>query len=115
MGGWICLIICLVPIYFFYTSSHIGLMIFSIVNAVINFWSFGIMHNFAMKQNSQWAERVQKNRELEEGPLSFEDEVKLNKIANTLRPEDVPDWLVYVNILTTIIAIILSAIYWFGK
>jgi 4-amino-4-deoxy-L-arabinose transferase-like glycosyltransferase len=95
MGGWICLIICVVPIYFFYVSNHIALMIFSIVNAAIYFWSFGVMHNYAMKQNSLWAEQVQKNKELEEGPLGIEEKIKLQRIGNKLRPEDVPEWLAY--------------------
>lgn len=115
MGGWICLIICVVPIYFFYVSDHIVLMIFSIVNAAINFWSFGVMHNYAVKQNSLWAERVRKNRELEEGPLSLEEDIKLQRIGNTLRPEDVPDWLVYVNVITTIMGLILFIAYWLIK
>lgn len=115
MGGWICLIICMVPIYFFYTSNYIVLMISSIVNAVLNLWSFGVMHNYAMKQSSQWAERVRKNRELEEGPLGLEEEIQLKKIANALRPEDVPDWLAYVNVITTIMGFILFIAYWFIK
>jgi len=115
MGGWICLIICAVPIYFFYVSNHTVLMIFSIVNTAINFWSFGVMHNYAMKQNSLWSERVRKNRELEEGPLSLEEEIKLRRIGNTLRPEDVPDLLVYINVITTIMGLILFIAYWLIK
>jgi hypothetical protein len=115
MGGWICLIICVVPIYFLYVSNHMVLMIFSIVNAAINFWSFGVMHNYAMKQNNLWAERVRKNRELEEWPLRLEEEIELRKIGNTLRPEDVPDWLAYINVITTILGVILFITYWFLK
>lgn len=100
------MIICVVPIYFFYVSHHIGLMIFAIAHAVLNFWSFGVMHNYAMKQNSQWAESVRKNRESEEGPLDIEEEIQLKKIANTLRPEDAPDWLAYISIVTTILGFI---------
>jgi hypothetical protein len=81
-------------------------MIFAIAHAVLNFWSFGVMHNYAMKQNSQWAESVRKNRESEEGPLDIEEEIQLKKIANTLRPEDAPDWLAYISIVTTILGFI---------
>jgi len=90
-------------------------MVLSILNAAINFWSFGVMHNYAIKRNNVWAEQVRKNRELEEGPLGLEEEIILHKIASTKRPEDVPDWLVYVNAITTVIGIILFVVYWFIK
>lgn len=90
-------------------------MMFSIVNSVVNFWSFGVMHNYAMRRNSTWAKNVRKNGKIEEGRLSPDDEAILNKIGNTLRPEDAPDWLALVSIITTIVGIILFILYWFIK
>jgi hypothetical protein len=115
MGGWISLIICVVPIYLFYVSSHIVLMIFSIVNAAINLWSFGVMHNYAMQQSIFRAEQIRKNRELEEEPLSLEDEVRLHKIENILTPDDAPDWLAWVCLITNILGLILFIAYWLIK
>jgi hypothetical protein len=90
-------------------------MAFSIINAVINLWSFGIMHNYAIRNNSEFAETVRKNRESEEGALSLDNKKKLLKIANKLRPEDIPDWLVYLNIITVFLAVIFFIVYWFVK
>lgn len=114
MGGWICLIICVIPICLFYRSGHTTFMMFSIINTVANFWTFGVMHNFAMKQHSSWTEQVQKNRELE-GKLDKETKRHLRKIAETLCPEDVPDWLAIMNIVTFTIGISLIALSFFLK
>lgn len=57
MRGWIFLSICLVPLLLFYVSGKTGWMVVSIVNAVANFWSFGIMHNYATDPDAapDWA------------------------------------------------------------
>lgn len=112
MGGWICFAVCLLPSYFFYKSGHMILMTIAIVNAAINFWSFGIMYNYAVHRNSQWAETIRKNRELE-GQLSDEDEDRLNKIGSVMRPEDAPDWLTWINMLTSLVGLIFLVLCWF--
>ena len=112
MGGWISLIICLSPIYLFYASDHMVLMVISIINSVVNFWSLGVMYNYAMRRNSMWVEQFRKARDLE-GRLSPEEEVELRKIGNMLRPDDVPDWLARISIITTILGLILFILYWF--
>ena len=51
-----------------------------------------------------WAERLREER------FDFTD---LHKIGNTLRPEDAPDWLTKINMVTTLLGLILFVLYWF--
>ena len=45
MGGWITIAINAVAAYLFYSIELSSLMILSIVNGSISFWSFGVMSN----------------------------------------------------------------------
>jgi len=110
----ISLIICLSPIYFYYVSDHMSLMVISIVNSIVNFWFLGVSHNYAMRRNSLWAEQVRKAREIE-GRLGTEEDLRLHKIGNMLRAEDIPDWLIWISIVTTMLGLILFIVYWFIK
>ena len=47
--GWFSLLICVIPIFLLYGTGHLVLWTIGIINAVLNFWSFGIMHNYALE------------------------------------------------------------------
>lgn len=83
MGGWISVIVSIIPVYLFWKNGLIILSVIAVVNLLINFWSFGIMHNFYY--------RARQNR--------------LNKAI-----ELVPNWVTMINIATAIIGLVLLII-----
>ena len=89
-------------------------MVISIVNAVVNFWFLGVSLNYAMRRHSLWAEQVRKAREIE-GRLNPEEELWLHKIGNMLQAEAIPDWLIWITNVTTMMGLILFIVYWFIK
>jgi len=117
MGGWINLIICLVPVYLLYRSGQTPWMILAVVNAVANFWSFGVMHNYAVEAKKSKVDRLRQNMALE-GRLNEEAESRLNKLQDNIDPEStthVPNWITTINILTFVIGISLIVYAVFSK
>lgn len=107
MGGWITLIIITVPSYLFWQNGYITLLAVSTTNLVINFWSFGVMHNFyyqASQITKQRNANLRHNIRLE-GRLDQEMEIMLGKLedgADYRTLEFVPDWITRVNMITAI-------------
>jgi hypothetical protein len=112
MGGWITIAINGVAAYLFYSIELSSLMILSIVNGIISFWSFGVMSNYAINSVTSKAETLRKNMELE-GSLDEEAEERLEKLRGSSNPDAVPNWLTVINMLTFVIGIILLASYFF--
>jgi len=82
-------------------------MIISLVNGVVNFWSFGVMHNYALTASSEKIKRLRDNLELA-GNLDEEKMSRLNEMENKIDPRSVdavPDWLATTNMLTTLIGL----------
>lgn len=47
MGGWFSLGVCILAAYRIYVKDLTGIFGFTVVVAILNFISFGIMHNFS--------------------------------------------------------------------
>jgi len=45
--GWLSVLLSAVAAFLFYRSGHMALMILAIIAVLGNFWSLGVMHNFA--------------------------------------------------------------------
>ncbi|MDI7261135.1 MAG: hypothetical protein QME90_14600 [Thermodesulfobacteriota bacterium] len=82
-----------VAAFLFYKTGHLALMILAIVAAVGNFWSWGVMHNYA----TELAKRRQKYKG------GFYDITRQEAIA-------VPDWISWINMGFSIAGLILLVI-----
>jgi hypothetical protein len=45
--GWLSILLSAIAAFLFYKTGHLALMILSIIAALGNFWSWGVMHNYA--------------------------------------------------------------------
>lgn len=112
MGGWISIIISAIPIYLFWKSGSIILFIITIINLVINFWSFGIMHNFYYRvynvirqRNSNLRINIKLNGRLDKQTETILD--RHDKTAHHTAIDQVPDWITHINLATSCIGLIL--------
>ena len=115
MGGWISTIVSAIAVYLFWRSGSSMLLIASIANFAVNFWSFGIMHNFyyhAHQITKQRNANLRANTELE-GRMNEKMKVVLNRIDTM--PDykaiaHVPDWITSINMVTALIGVMLAVV-----
>ena len=74
-------------------------------NAVLNFWSFGVMHNFATTASAQKIKQLRRNLQGEE--LSPERQRALLSLRPKMNLDHVPDWLTWLNLGSTVAAVVL--------
>lgn len=114
MGGWISVIASLIATILLYGTGHLYLFIFAILVTVACFWTFGIMHNYAISSAKSRHDRILENMKLEgrsEEKITAFD----NRIINP-SPHDVntvPDKLAFINMIISITGyvLLLIAIY----
>lgn len=108
--GWISVINCIIPAYLFYQAGDTLFCTISSINAVIQFWSFGVMHNYAMNPVIGQANQLRKNLELE-GLLDKEVEEKLYTLTKNLEADAIPNWLAGINLTSFLIGVGLLILY----
>ena len=111
MGGWISVISSLIATILLYGTGHLYLFIFSILITIACFWSFGIMHNYAVTSAKSRHDRVLENMKLD-GRSEAEIATYDNRIISpsTHDVNAVPDKLAFVNMLISIVGYILLLI-----
>jgi hypothetical protein len=100
VGGCISFLICLAPALLFFRAGETGWLILTAVNAAANFWSFGVMHNYAIGTARDKIITMRKNLSMEGVPPD-EIERRLAPLRGQLDPRAVPDWLSWSNMLTS--------------
>jgi small-conductance mechanosensitive channel len=102
MGGLISVIIGVLAAIAFYGTGHLLLFWMCVVIIVLSFWSWGVMHNYAMKSAKARWDRIRDNM-IREGRSAEEiDRLDSTPIhPSTADVNAVPDWLATVNMLVT--------------
>ncbi|MEW6172856.1 MAG: hypothetical protein AB1510_07270 [Bacillota bacterium] len=103
MGGLISVIISVLAAIAFYGTGHPLLFWLCVVIVVLSFWSWGVMHNYAMNSAKARWDRIRDNM-IREG-RSPEEIDRLDNTPIHLSKADVnvvPDWLATVNMLVTL-------------
>jgi len=72
----------------------------AVVNALVNFWSYGVMHNYSVSTSSRRIKQLQEKLRAQ-GDLTPERQAQIDNIPMGLDPNAVPDWLAKVNLATT--------------
>ncbi len=83
--GWLGPLLGIIALYLFYIKENIFLLIVAIIVTIICFWSWGIMHNYAVKEATRRRNYSGKFYDIEEDDLYI-----------------VPDWLTFINMISTI-------------
>jgi hypothetical protein len=103
--GWFSSLITAIPIYLFWSSDHRILATLAAVNTIVNFWSYGVMHNYSVSASSQKFKQLQVNLR-DQGDLTPERQAHLDKIPLEFDPNAVPDWLAKINLATTVLGVV---------
>jgi hypothetical protein len=106
MGGWFGVGMSAVVAYLFYQNDQTLLMIMSVINVLVAFWSFGVMHNYASFSRRDKADILRENMR-PEGRLDSDAETRLDELSRTTNPSAVPDWFAYINMGTSVIGVTL--------
>ena len=99
--GWLAVLIATIPAVLLWGAGVIWFI--ALGNAVLNFWSFGVMHNFATAAGAERIRQLRKNLEGEE--LTPERQLGLLSLRPEKNLEHVPNWLTIVNMASTIMAV----------
>ncbi len=96
--GWLSILLSGLAAFLMFKTNHMVFMVFSIVSAIVCFWSWGVMHNYAT--------HLAKLRSKYSG--DFYD-------ITDQEAEAVPDWITMVNMLSTLcglILLVIGIIFW---
>lgn len=91
--GWLSILLSAIAAILFYRTGHLALMVFAIIAVLGNFWTFGVMHNFATE--------VAKRRPNYNG--GFYDITRQEAAS-------VPDWISWANMVFSLAGLILLII-----
>ncbi len=83
--GWLSVLICIIAATTMRTKGHTIFMIVAIIAAIVCFWSWGVMHNYAN-------ERAKRRR-------SYQGDFTAEEV------QSVPDWITWINMGFTILGI----------
>ncbi|RJP76465.1 MAG: hypothetical protein C4522_17920 [Desulfobacteraceae bacterium] len=114
MGGWINIIISGIAAYSFYRIHSTVLMVLSIANCMLSFWSFGVMHNYASSTRRNKAAILRKNMEAE-GRLDSDAIESLDRIERSIDPHSVPNWISTISMASFVFSIVLLVIFFFKR
>lgn len=112
MGGWISAVICASATFLLFRGQHYILAAIMTATLFVNFWSFGVMHNFAVSRSYEKMKRLQQH--LANTNHSPEQQEALDRLKLKEIPEDIPDWLARVNLVSTLTGLLalIGAIMW---
>ena len=85
--GWLSVLICVIAVALMHAKGRIIFMVVAVIAAVVCFWSWGVMHNYANERA--------KRRQSYQGDFTAEE------------IQSVPDWITWINVGFTILGIIL--------
>jgi len=114
MGGWVSLTINILAIVGFYRIGQTPLTIVSIINGIIGFWSFGVMHNYASYAMRDKADLIEENLKAEDN-FSEEANERLEAMRRTTDPNATPDWLAKINLASFVFSIVLIVTFFVIK
>ena len=102
MGGLISVIISVLAAIAFYGTGHPLLFWLCVTIAALSFWSWGVMHNYAMNSAKARWDRIRENM-IQEGRFPEEiDRLDSTPIHPSIGDVNVvPDWLSTVNMVVT--------------
>lgn len=108
MGGWISVISSLLAAILLYGTGPSYLFIFAILITIACFWTFGIMHNYAINSAKSRHDRILENMRIE-GRSEKEITAFDNRIIKPALDDvsAVPDKLAFVNVIVSITGYIL--------
>ncbi len=108
MGGLISVIIAILASIAFYGTGHPILFGISIITVILCFWSWGVMHNYAIKSAKTRWDRMRENMILEARPQENIDCIDNTPIhIASADVNAVPDWLARLNMIFTFIGVVL--------
>lgn len=108
MGGFVNVLISVVAALSFYGTGHPFLFWISALSAVISFWCWGVMHNYAMDSAKARWDQLRSNMILEGRPS--EDIARLDRTPINPSKADinaVPDPLSFISMIAFLVAAIL--------
>jgi len=88
--GWLSVVICALAAYTQYKLDHTALMILAIIAAVGSFWSWGIMHNYAVEAARRRLSYTGRFYDFTEGEV-----------------ESVPNWITLINMIFSLGGLVL--------
>lgn len=103
--GWLSFLICAFPLYLLYNTGHRVLWILALGNAIANFWSYGVMHNYAVESSAERIKNIKRNLALE-GRLDKEKQQQVDRLKLTVNLKAVPNWLSTVNMVSVLIGLV---------
>jgi len=107
MGGWITLILGCFTSYIFFKETNYIFLVLSAVTTIVSFWSFGVMHNYAMDSAVYRIDRLKENFKHEGRPqeeIDRLDRIIINPTEKDLN--NIPDVLTYINMGSSIMVIV---------
>jgi hypothetical protein len=96
--GWLSLLICALPLYLLYNAGHPVLWVLALINAITNVWTFGVMHNYAVKSSAHRIKGLRQNLAVE-GKLSVEKQQEIDRLKLIENVNAIPTWLSTVNMI----------------
>ncbi|MFV2074108.1 MAG: hypothetical protein ACC742_15860 [Thermoanaerobaculales bacterium] len=106
MGGWIGVGISLLAAVLFYRGGSNTWMVLALINALVSFWSFGIMHNYAHSARRGKIDRLRENLALE-GRIDESADERLRALENGIDPSAAPNWLATTNLVSFVLGLLL--------
>ena len=86
--GWLFTLLTIVPVFLFWRSGYGLLAVLSGLNAVVSFWSHGVMHNYAVDRSAHRIKQLRANLEAE-GPLDPAQQAALDALRLRVNPNTV--------------------------
>lgn len=77
----------------------------ALIDAIVNLWSFGVMHNYAVDSSAHRIKALRRNLAVE-GKLDAEKERETDQLKLTMNLNAVPNWLSAVNMMSFIAGLV---------
>jgi len=100
MGGWIGIIVTGTGAAMLLRMGHAWLGGVAIASAVVQFWSFGIMHNFAYEPVARYMRAIE---QLRKHGFPENDAKALEAMKPETDPDLAPNWAAMLNFLATLV------------
>lgn len=108
MGGWLGVCIGIAAAASLFWTGHHYLAGLAVATTIASFWSFGIMHNYAIFHDREWRRRIRENLKSEGRTIeTIDEEASLRKVPTKLNPNAVPDWLAIISMISSLFSTIL--------
>lgn len=106
MGGIISLLIGILAAIAFYGTGHPILFWVAVAICIVCIWSWGVMHNYALKAAKGRWDQIRENMIREGRPPEEIERMDRTPIRIATSDVDaVPDWLATVNMIVTFIGL----------